>query len=158
MPQFSAQLPSPESWWENCLQMGQECWCNLILVLLAAGATAGLLLTDVSLTWFTKMLLGCSLQDWDNPQNLRTMDYSVCVILKCFKVLWWLWAASGSYSMHFCFPSPFRKRFTSVFHEATEAQTRHSTWGMHAGELGAWLEHRAQYLLYMLPLRLDKNL
>lgn len=51
-----------------------------------------------------------------------------------------------------------KKRFTSVFPEATEAQARHSTWGMQAGELGAWLEHRAQHLLYILPPRLDQNL
>lgn len=81
--------------------------CNLIPVLLAAAATAGLLLSDASLTWFKKMLLGCSLKDWDN--STTSQNYGLFCVCN-FKTLWRLWAASGSCSMRSCFPSPFRKR------------------------------------------------
>lgn len=64
----------------------------------------GLLLTDASLTWFKKMLLGCCLKAWGNSTKSQNCG------LFCaynFKALWQLWAASGSCSMCSCFPSPF---------------------------------------------------
>lgn len=105
---------------------GEECCSNLIPVLLAGAATAVSCCSDASLTWFKKMLLVCSLKDSTNHQNYGL--FYVC----SFKELWQLWAASGfllSITIQ-------KKRFGSLFHDATEAQ--------HLGDaLGAWLEHRA---------------